>query len=60
MEKRATRGEARDRKLITELEKNIKLNFGKKCEDHEGECAICNAYKALNELQRLYGYPETN
>lgn len=59
MATRATRGEARDRKLITDLETNITLNFGKKCEDHEEECAVCSAYKALNELQRLYGYPET-
>jgi hypothetical protein len=57
---RQTRGEVRDRKLITELEKNIKINFGSKCADHEEECCVCEIYKALNTIQRLYDYKETN
>ena len=55
-----TRGEKRDRDLITALEKNIKVNFGSKCGDHEEECCVCEIYKALNTIQRLYGYQETN
>jgi hypothetical protein len=60
MEKRQIKGEARDRKLITDLEKNIIINFGRKCEDHEEECVVCEIYKALNTIQRLYNYEETN
>lgn len=57
---RQTRGEKRDRDLITALEKNIKVNFGSNCEDCEEECVVCSTYKALHEIQRNYGYPETN
>ena len=57
---RATRGEVRDRRIITELEKSIREGFGPNCEDHEEECVVCSTYKALHELQRNYGYPETN
>jgi hypothetical protein len=51
--------EKRDRKVITDLESNIKINFGRKCRDHEQECVICEIYKALNTIQRIYGYKET-
>lgn len=57
---RMTRGEKRDRDVVTALEKNIKVNFGSKCDDHEEECCVCEIYKALNTVQRLYGCEETN
>ena len=54
-----TKEETRDRKVITDLEKNIIINFGHKCRDHKEECVICEIYKALNTIQRIYGYKET-
>jgi hypothetical protein len=49
-----------DKKIMSDLAKSIRRNFGRKCPDHVEECCVCNAYKALNELQRLYGVKETS
>lgn len=55
-----TRGEKIRRDTFDKLEKLIREDFGWKCQDHEEECIVCSTYKALNELQRNYGYEETN
>lgn len=41
------------------LAKYVRVDFGKECKDFEEGCCICDAYKALRNLQRLYG-KETN
>lgn len=48
-----------DKKLIKDLAKSVRANFGHECLEHPEECAICEIYKALKTIQRLYGF-ETN
>jgi predicted DNA-binding protein YlxM (UPF0122 family) len=61
MEKtKLTRGEKIRREIFDKLERFITEDFGSKCQDHVEECVVCSTYKALNELQRNYGYKETN
>lgn len=57
---KCTRGEIIRRKTFDNLERFIREDFGRKCPDHEEECVVCSTFKALNELQRNYGYKETN
>ena len=53
------RTDQQEERLINELRSSIVYNFGRKCEDHEAECCVCSVYKALNEIERLYGQEET-
>lgn len=50
-----TRTDKQEEKLIKELRVSVLQNFGKKCDDHPEECAICEIHKALETFERLYG-----
>lgn len=48
------RTEKQEEKLIKELRASVLFNFGRKCEDHDEECVICEIHKALETFERLY------
>lgn len=58
--KQLDKEELEGKEFIKEARKVIKKHWGRKCSPHEEECPTCNAYKALNELERLYDEKETD
>ena len=45
------------KKLIAELEKRFKKDFGWRCKDFSYSCFICGGYMAIDILKDLYDAP---
>ena len=42
------------RKMLKHLRDIITVDFGTECKDFEEECVVCEAWRAINVLTRLY------
>ena len=54
MNQKEKKAEKARQDLLKQLAKFIKEDFGNECPDFEELCVVCEAYRALTVLKRLY------